>query len=216
MLSGTRPRAVFYDRQATLHVYVPTALVDHVMVTSGYSATPQVVELIDPKCMHDPAIERIAHEMLAEMRDEQPLSRLRVDALGQDLVIQLLRRHSNLRGSRPLAPEQARGGLAPRRLNQVTDFLEAHLTEDVSLAQLASVAGLSETHFCRAFKQATGLPAHQYLLHRRIERARGMLRDRDVSLVEVALRLGFSSQSHFTSHFRRLTGTTPARYRDEI
>ena len=84
---------------------------------------------------------------------------------------------------------------------------------DLSLAELASVAGMSPFHFAREFKRTTGTTPHQYLIKFRIERAKALLTESEIPIVEVSSRSGFSHQSHFTRLFRRLTGTTPQSYR---
>jgi AraC family transcriptional regulator len=81
------------------------------------------------------------------------------------------------------------------------------------MEQLAAVAHLSPYHFARQFKAATGLPPHQYIVARRVERAQQLLRRGDHSLAEVAARTGFSDQSQFCNHFKRLVGVTPGRFR---
>jgi AraC family transcriptional regulator len=97
----------------------------------------------------------------------------------------------------------------------VTDYIEAHLADTIRLQDLAEIAGVSSFQLVRRFKESKGQPPHQFLLRRRIERAREMLRQSDKTILEVALSCGFSSQSHFSAVFRTLTGLTPRRFRDE-
>jgi AraC family transcriptional regulator len=105
------------------------------------------------------------------------------------------------------------GGLTGQRLRSVKDFIGDNYERDLSLAELASVAGMSTFHFAREFKRATGTTPHQYLMKFRVERAKSLLAESHLPLVEVCLRAGFSHQSHFSRLFRRLTGTTPLSYR---
>jgi AraC-like DNA-binding protein len=107
----------------------------------------------------------------------------------------------------------ARGGLAPWQERRAKDIIEANLNGEVPLAQLAHECGLSTSHFSRAFKGTVGIPPHQWLLHRRIETAMQLLRNRQFSLPEIALACGFSDQSHFTRVFTRLSGTSPGVWR---
>jgi AraC family transcriptional regulator len=107
-------------------------------------------------------------------------------------------------------------GLPPAGLRRVRDHIEAHLGEDTSLHTLAGLAGLSPHHFCRAFKESTGLPPHQYVLWRRIERAKALLADGRLSVTEVALAAGFSGPSQFAHAFRRFTGRAPSAYRKSL
>jgi len=105
----------------------------------------------------------------------------------------------------------------PARQDKIAGALqhiEAHVMENLSLSKLAETAHLSPYHFARLFKQRTGLAPHQYLLHRRIEEAKRLLRDTSLDLAEIAQRLGFRDQSHFTARFRKANGMTPKRWRE--
>jgi AraC family transcriptional regulator len=111
-----------------------------------------------------------------------------------------------------LAP-LARGGLPPRTVRRIREHIDAHLEQNVGIESLARLADLSQYHFARAFKRSVGMPPHRYLLRRRIERARELLTDTNMTLAEIALMLGFSDQSHFARRFRESVGTTPSAYR---
>src|SRR5258705_2656826 len=106
---------------------------------------------------------------------------------------------------------QFRGGLPPRVLQRVRDYVETHLEDSISLQDLASTAGLSTSHFIRAFKQSEGMTPHRYLLQRRVRRALGLLAETTLALSEVAKASGFADQSHFCRQFRKLVGTNPSR-----
>jgi AraC family transcriptional regulator len=96
----------------------------------------------------------------------------------------------------------------------VVEYIEEHLGAGPSLEQMAAVARLSAYHFARQFKATTGLPPHQYVILRRVERAKQLLQGGgDLSLAEVAAHAGFSDQSQFTHHFKRLLGVTPGQFR---
>jgi AraC family transcriptional regulator len=99
------------------------------------------------------------------------------------------------------------------RLQRVDCFITAHLAGPVSLADLAGATGLSRMHFAAQFRAATGRRPHEYLLGRRIEVAKALLADQDRPLVEIALSVGFQEQSHFSTVFKRHTGTSPAAWR---
>ncbi len=108
------------------------------------------------------------------------------------------------------------GGLAPKALLRAIERLRSDSDADVSLAALASEAGLSRFHFCRAFKESTGLSPHAWLRQHRLEQAMNMLRDTDASVVSIAMALGYGSQTAFAAAFRRLTGETPSDWRRRV
>jgi AraC-like DNA-binding protein len=105
------------------------------------------------------------------------------------------------------------GGLPPRVLQRVRDYVETHLEDSISLQHLASTAGLSTSYFIRAFKQSAGMTPHRYVLQRRVRRALGLLAETTLALSEVAMASGFADHSHFCRQFRKLVGATPSRYR---
>ncbi|MGY8678849.1 AraC family transcriptional regulator [Bradyrhizobium sp. UFLA05-153] len=109
----------------------------------------------------------------------------------------------------------AKGRLDRRRLFRVLDYIDRHLECDLTLDDMVSVACLSRFHFARAFKQAVGRSPRQYVVARRLERAKVLLVEGDAPLVEIALALRFSSQANFTRAFRRSTGQAPGQYRRE-
>jgi transcriptional regulator GlxA family with amidase domain len=106
-----------------------------------------------------------------------------------------------------------RGGLPPRALRRVREYVEAHLEESVSIQALADAAGLSMYHFARAFKQSEGMTPHGYVVQCRVRRVQELLAGTDLPLSEIALASGFSDQSHCARRFREHVGVTPSDYR---
>jgi AraC family transcriptional regulator len=104
---------------------------------------------------------------------------------------------------------EARGGLAPWRLTRVTQYLLENLSERLELETQAAIAGLSKSHYCRAFKTCLGISPHQWLLNARIEKAKQYLLQNELPLAEIALAVGFTDQAHFTHTFSRLEGASP-------
>ncbi len=109
-----------------------------------------------------------------------------------------------------------RGGLSPAKLRLVKAFVNDNLASSLSLTDIASLVQMGPCHFARAFKESTGVSPHQYVLRRRIDRAIEMLKDERSSLAGIAYDLGFSSQGHFTTVFRKFTGTQPSSYREQL
>ena len=122
-----------------------------------------------------------------------------------DFLRRLFERHGNF------SPERNQPRVAPRAVVRVRDYLHSMYQDQVSIADLAQAAGVSATHVIRAFSAGTGMPPHAYLVSLRVERARALLLE-GRSPADVALEAGFYDQSQLTRHFKRLTGTTPARF----
>jgi AraC family transcriptional regulator len=116
----------------------------------------------------------------------------------------------------PAEVQPALGGLSPTALRRTIERLRSDNEADVSLAALAADAGLSRFHFCRAFKQSTGLSPHSWLRQHRLEQAMAMLRDTDASVESIAIALGYGSQTAFAAAFRKLTGETPSDWRRRV
>lgn len=160
----------------------------------------------------DPVIEQIAALGRSELGRRSAGGGLYLEALGTALTVHLLRNY----GSGKRFGRQHKGGLPPAQLRRVVDYIKWHLTDGLGLIELAAVAGVSPQHFGEAFKAATGTSPHRYVIARRVERARELLRDRERPISQVAYEVGFCSQSHLTFNFRRLTGSTPGRFRRSL
>lgn len=161
------------------------------------------------KGLHDPVIERLCVLGQQELERGGGRGRLYVESLATACAIHLLRDY----GSPRQRTSGHKGGLVPAQLRRVIAYMDANLREDLSLSELAEVTGLSPHHFGQAFKMTTGMSPHRYLIAKRVERGRELLRDPALSIAEIAAIVGFANQSHFTMNFRRLTGLTPARFR---
>ena len=135
-------------------------------------------------------------------------NRLYLEALGTVLAHELARLDPGVAPAQP----QLRGGLAAWQQRIVTDYIEEHLDQQISLATFAQLVRLSPFHFCRAFKQSFGIPPHRYHTSRRIEHAKTLLAKPAPSVTDIGLALGFSQTSSFTAAFRRATGFTPTGY----
>jgi AraC family transcriptional regulator len=164
---------------------------------------------INPHVGRDPLLERLALALAAAVNRPRASDGAFADAAAQLFALHLLREHA----SRPLQVGRARGGLPASKLRRVQELITAELAGSVRLAQLAAAVGLSTYHFARAFKLTTGETPHVYVARRRIEEARRLLRETRLPIVDIAARVGFTSQAHLTTRFRQVTGVTPARFR---
>jgi AraC family transcriptional regulator len=152
-----------------------------------------------------PAIRALANEA----RADYPAGHLYAECVVAAVIAELVRSASSESSSDGRVPKS----LTPGQLRSVLEFIESKIGNDLSLFSLASLVDTRPDQFARLFKTGTGLPPHQYVLSRRIERAKALLSDSSVSLTEIALRCGFADQSHFTRTFRRFAGKPPGAYR---
>jgi AraC family transcriptional regulator len=154
----------------------------------------------------DQQLEHIALALDAERRAGYVNGNLYTDSLSTALAVHLLRRY-------PGEPRREHEGLAPAQLRRIQDYIEDRLAEPLSLDELAAVLGISSSHLKTQFRRATGLPVHQYVIRRRVERARGLLLRTDLPITDIAFEAGFAHQSHMARHVRRVLGVAPAELR---
>jgi AraC family transcriptional regulator len=166
------------------------------------------IELIPQFAMRDPLIAGIGAALKAEMLAEGPGTTLYAEHLTGALGAHLIRKYSS---SKPLAAGPR--GLSKQQLQRALEFIHDNLGTELSVAQIAAAAYLSQYHFARLFKLAVGVAPHQYIIEQRIQRSRLLLASRELSVEEISFRVGFASQSHFTAQFRKLTGMSPSEYR---
>jgi AraC family transcriptional regulator len=204
--SGQSFSATLESASEHLAIYLEPLLV---LRAADGSRTTGVVEVVERCSPSDPVISSVGLALLAELESEGLSGRLYAESLANVLAVHLLR-HYTASGE---SAQKFTGGLSGGKLRRVMAFIADDYESDVSLADLAGVAGMSTFHFAREFKRATGTTPHQYLIKFRVERAKALLSGSEMPLVEVSSRSGFSHQSHFTRLFHRLTGTTPQSYR---
>jgi AraC family transcriptional regulator len=169
----------------------------------------QRLELRNRFQMRDPAIESIGWALKAEMESGFPSGRLYIDGLAMSLAARLVRCYS----SAALPERSTNGRIVGARLRRVLAYIEDNLAHDLSLSQIAAVAELSISHFKASFREAVGQPVHQYVIRRRVERAKKLLAEGSLSISQVALDAGFSHQSHLARHLRRIAGFSPRAFR---
>jgi AraC family transcriptional regulator len=193
-------------------VHPPARLVQVLWDTDLYSALlPELAAAVSGfeflYALEDPLLSQIV-TTLAEEIDGGFADRILIESLGTALCIRVARRFV---GRLPL-PTGNRG-LSPQRLRRVRDYVEAHLDEHLSLTVLADIACLSPYHFSRSFKESAGVGPQRYVIQRRLEHAKTLLRRTREPLAWIAQEAGFADQSHFNSIFRREMGVTPGRFR---
>jgi AraC family transcriptional regulator len=169
---------------------------------------------LDPECgprfgLMDAHIFDLIRRLEAQAEGREYLGAVYVQSLSLTLASYVASKYGA--SSLPSLPQGP--GLSPAQLKKVKDFVEQEIATNFSLIDLASVAGYGPDHFARLFRSAVQQSPHQYVLSRRIERAKVMLRDSSVTIAEVALACGFASQAHLTTAFKQQTGTTPGAFR---
>ncbi|OLB75746.1 MAG: hypothetical protein AUI16_10865 [Alphaproteobacteria bacterium 13_2_20CM_2_64_7] len=196
-----------------LHLYVPS--VAFARLSDDYNL-PAVTELsIRYSCgVRDEVINQIGLSVLSEMMSPTAAGRMLVETSSLLLAARLAHSHSETELIR--SPIGSGHGLDGGRLRRVLAYIQEHLVEDITVADLANVACLSIFHFTRAFAATMGVPPHRYVSRRRLESAKAMIAAGRASLCEIAFDCRFSSQSSFTRAFRRATGMTPAEYRQTL
>ncbi|MBK8023024.1 MAG: helix-turn-helix transcriptional regulator [Chloroflexi bacterium] len=156
----------------------------------------------------DPLLRHLVMELCSEVQSPRPFGNLFAESVAHLLMLHLLRRYSTAvivsKSSRTLL------SLAQKRI--IETFIDDHLAETITLDALARAIHVSVPHFERMFRAAYHRPPYQYVLERRIERAKSLLKDSTLSIYEVARLSGFANQSHFTRHFTRLVNVSPARF----
>jgi AraC family transcriptional regulator len=192
-----------------VQLYLPHATLERV-ADEADTATP--INLLERTAHPDPVTSRLLLSAADVLEGNDALDTLFRQQLTDLLATRLLVAHT---GS-PTSIQPARGGLPPKMLLRAIERLRSDSDADVSLAALASDAGLSRFHFCRAFKDSTGLSPHAWLRQHRLEQAMNMLRDSDASVISIAVALGYSSQTAFAAAFRKLTGETPSDWRRRL
>lgn len=147
--------------------------------------------------------------IFSTLRDELEFGKLGghllIDSLKTTLAIHLLRHYCT---TQPKLSSYS-GGLSQSTLQQVMGYIHEHLHQDLKLNELSAIAQLSPYHFLRLFKQQMGITPHQYILHRRIEKAKHLLKHSKLSIADIAMQTGFADQSHLTRCFKRIVGVTP-------
>jgi AraC-like DNA-binding protein len=189
----------------TVHVYIP-----HETITS-YRAEGDSTEGFEFRAQtgtRDDIILSWVKSLLPFFGNQHLLPILAMN----EMVALFLRYVTSTYNTAPKRIDSPAGGLAVWQMSRASQVIHARLTEDLSLGELAGECGLSPSHFARAFKRSFGVPAHQYLIKQRVERARKLLLHSDLSLLSIALDCGFTDQSAFNRSFRSVIGSSPGAW----
>lgn len=189
----------------TIHIILEP---DYVHKTVHEIIDPTSVEMIPRFGKSDPFIYQLGRALVQELTSHPSSSSLYAESVATLLSVHLLRHYSI--DKKPI-PAYA-GGLSSSKLQTAIDYIQAHLTDDISLEDIADCLGVSRYYFCRLFKQSVGVSPYQYILQQRVDYAKRLLREGKLSISEVALESGFAHHSHFNYHFKRLTQVTPKQY----
>lgn len=160
--------------------------------------------------VRDRIVRQIADACEAGIEEYGDGGRLYADGLALSLVTHLFHAYSD-----SSIPPMSKGGLTPRDARTVLDYIREHLHEDISLEELAATVDLSSHYFTEAFRKTLGVPPYRYVLQQRIEKAKALLLDSDIPVSIISEHSGFSSQSQFTTMFRKIVGVTPSKFRRE-
>jgi AraC family transcriptional regulator len=183
-----------------LENFTRTGLIDDDLISGDFRPDPE---------FYDAELAAVLRAMVVEVSQGCPNGSLLAESLYLGVALRVSQTHARRQG----AARRERGRLSRAQLSRIDEVIQARLSHDISLAALASEAGFSKPHFTRLFKNTVGMPPHQYLIKKRVEEARRLLRETRWSLAEIASLSGFASQSHMTGAFSRLLGETPGQAR---
>ncbi len=192
------------------HLYIHPRAVDQAIV-EVFDREPRSVALREEVGRSDALLEGLLSLMMLEISAPVGSSGLYLETLLHAAIARLVGEHSTLSTTTARLPHS----LAPYRLRRVLDYIGDNLSEDIGLAALSEVSGLSRYHFSRAFQRVTGLSPYAFVIDRRIERAKRLIAGHDLPLGEIAGRCGFNTHGQFSTMFKRITGLKPSQWRDE-
>jgi len=192
-----------------LQVYIRESVYS-AAVNDMYGCEKSAAQVLPRFAILDPLLEQLCIAIARALRDGTVEDGLYTDTLAQMIAVHLARYHCSR--SHPLHMTTTKP-IPSWKIRRLVDFIEENLDRDLSLGAMAAEVAVSPLYLPRSFKAAVGQSPHQYVIGRRIERAKELLSSGDSPIVDVALAVGFSSQSHLSSWFLRLVGVSPAEYR---
>jgi AraC family transcriptional regulator len=203
----SNPVAEIYSSFDNVRFYISQASLDELAFDQGIRRTKG---LVSPSLgSHDRVMYGLASALLDQVERANERSALFVDHIALAFYAHIMRAY----GTASVPDDATPGGLSPWQLRRVLEFLGAHINGDPTIAELARECGLSSGYFARAFRKTTRVTPHQWLIRKRVDRARELLLENGPRLADIALACGFVDQSHFSRVFARLEGNSPGRWR---
>lgn len=206
--SELRWKGLTSEPTQTLHLHLNKNLLERTAEELA-DYDPARLVLIGRSGFQDPLLAQIGLALWQELEQPTPAGKLYAQTAAQMLAVHLLRHYT----CAPIHVKERSQGLTRQQVQSVTDFIQAHLGQDLTLEALAQQAGFSSYHFARLFRQTMGESPHQFVLRQRVERAQHLLKKTNAPLAHIALESGFANQSHLTRIFKRYLGLTPRGYR---
>ncbi len=198
--AGVNIRCGYETTSRNLRVLLPLSTLRDVLPEG------QAIPNLPISCLEDPTILQMVLNLYHSSQEDDAYSALYRDTMTLALAAHLYRAYGQLEETSPQTNDP--------RIKRAIDYIEDNLDQPITLDELAGVSAMSRYHFAKMFKDLTSLPPHRYLAERRIEQAKSLLMSSSLSTAEVAYQVGYNSQSNFTQIFRRLTGVTPAKFRE--
>jgi len=169
------------------------------------------VEIREEDSIRDSFVTEVGAALYSEFKNPSAVGRIYIESLAATLAVHLLRNYSvNAQKVREFS-----GGLSGARLRRAVEYIDSNLDQNLSLPQIAETVGMSSYYFSRALKKSTGFAPHAYVVHKRIERAKQLLIEAKLPIIDIALAVGYGNHSHFSTQFRRIVGISPTAYREK-
>jgi AraC family transcriptional regulator len=201
------PFSAKWNQESSLtHCYLDPTFLTH---AAYETVNPEQVELNLTLQKTDLLVSQIVSTLRKVLETDATNSCFYAESMATALAAHLLRNYS----TRKLVLPEHESGLPKYKLNQAFEYMNAHLGENVSLASVSEELEISQFHFCRLFKQSTGMTPHAYLIQQRVERAKQLLKRKEGTMLDISIECGFANPSHFAKHFRRHTGISPKQFR---
>ncbi|MES1023694.1 AraC family transcriptional regulator [Gloeocapsa sp. BRSZ] len=204
---ATAPVSVrLHDPSELLSLYLEPTFMKQVVAEA---TDLDLLEIVPQFKLNDPLIYQIGLSLKANLESTSAWDRLYTDSMATALSAHLLQRYSTQKPKN----QNCSDGLSQTRLRQVIDYIHEQSAQNLSLTTMAEIAQMSPYYFSRLFKQSIGLTPHQYLLKYRVDQAKRLLKTTNLSIANIANRVGFVDQSHLNRHFKRHAGISPSQFR---